>query len=144
MYRMTLVLCLLAVKLPMMAGETVGVTVHQTEWGDTRGEAPPPSGPSVPIKSDDPAPDFQVVAFTYGQNIRYATGNRNMYGQSVRYQPRTRLRMTWRQRPARYQPRINYRGAGKRLRTGSYRPSIRYGSNIKYGTGFSNSYRFGN
>lgn len=131
MYRMTLVLLLLAVKLPMTAEEIAGVTVHQAEWGDTRGEAPPPSGPSVPIKSDDPAPVFQQKGFRYGQGLQYA--NRLRYGLSVRYNPGTRLRARYGYKG--YRPGFSNRGAGKIMRSGTYRPNIRYGGDVKYRQG---------
>ena len=123
MCRTTLVLLLFVVKLPMTAGETAGVTVHQAEWGDTRGEAPPPSGPYVPNKSDSPSPVFQNKRFRYGASIRYGASAR--YGTSIRYAPGTRIRQSWGRGSTAYQPNINYRGVGKTMR-GYYRPSIRY------------------
>jgi hypothetical protein len=139
MYRMTLVVLLLAVKLPMTAGEAVGVTVHQAEWGDTRGEAPPPSGPSVPIKADDPAPIFQRTGFRYGGSLRY--GNRIQYGRSFRYHPGTRVNGLRTQNRSAYRPNMTYRGVGKQMR-GSYRPNIQYGSGVNSRGNFQ--YNFGN
>ena len=139
MYRTTLVLLLLAVKLPMTAEEAVGVTVHQAEWGDTRGEAPPPSGPSVPAKADGPAAVFQNTGFHYGNGLQY--GNRVQYGQSFRYSPGTRLNNSWARNRSAYTPNMTYRGGGKLMNGGTYRPSIRYGSGADYRASFR--YGFG-
>ena len=136
MYRMSLVLLLLAAKLPMAAEEGVGVTVHQAEWGDARGEAPPPSGPSTPIKADDVSPVFRATGFRYGANLRYRLGVRNSSG--IRYQPETRLQGSFPALRSGYRPSSNYRNPGKPMRS-MYQPGMRYGSgknnrsSIRYG-----------
>ncbi len=127
MYRTTLVLLLLVVKLPMTAEERASVTVHQAEWGDTRGEAPPPSGPSVPFKANGPKPVFQDKGFHYGDNLQYA--NRIQYGQSMRYAPQTRVRGFRHQNTGIYRPSVNYRDTGKPM-DGAYRPNIEYAPGI--------------
>ena len=127
MYRTTLVLLLFAVKLPMTAGEASGVTVHQAEWGDTRGEAPPPSGPSIPIKADVSSPVFERRGFRYGEGLQY--GNRIRYGQSIPYNPGTRVRHGRANTRNYYQPNITYQGAGKRMDS-AYQPDIVYAPGI--------------
>jgi hypothetical protein len=119
----------------MAAEEVVKVTVHQAEWGDTRGEAPPPSGPSTPVKEDEAPLVFQPTSVSYGDNLNARIGARS----GISYQPGTRLRGF---RNAVYQglyrPASNYQNAGKPMRT-MYRPNIRYGlgnnsrNNIQYG-----------
>ena len=138
MYRMSLVLLLLAAKLPMAAEGVVEVTVHQAEWGDTRGEAPPPSGPSTPVKADEASAVFQATSVSYGDNLNPRIGARD--SSSIRYQPGTRLR-GFRNAVSQslYRPASNYQNAaGKPMRT-MYRPNVRYGlgngsrNNIQYG-----------
>ena len=128
MRRTTLVLLLFVVKLPMAAEEASSVTVHQAEWGDSRGEAPPPSGPAVPAKADEPEPIFQSTAFRYGEGLEY--GRRDDYGMSVRYRPEMQFRGLW-NASMRGQFRLDdpYEGTGERMRS-NYHPDIKYGSGI--------------
>ena len=136
MYRTTLALLLFAVKLPMMAEEGSGVTVHQAEWGDTRGEALPPSGPAVPIKAERPELVFQSKGFSYGDNIQYGSGTSRMSG--IQYSPGTRSTGTFYRPGNTYQPNINY-GESLEVRREGYNPSADYSpsgqirTTIRYG-----------
>lgn len=136
MYRTTLVLLLLAVKLPMMAEEGTGVTVHQAEWGDTRGEALPPSGPAVPIKATSPTPVFLSKGFSYGDNIQYGSGNLRPSG--IQYTPGTSRTVSFYRTTRGYEPNIDYGQSLPSVR-GSYQPSVEYvptgsyRSTIRYG-----------
>lgn len=127
MRRMTLVLLLFVVKLPMAAEEAASVTVHQAEWGDSRGEAPPPPGPAVPAKTDEPSPIFRNKGFRYGEGMRYGRGRE--YGQGMRYRPNTRFRGTRYASQGQFRFDNYYKGTGGRMRYG-YRPNIQYGSGM--------------
>ncbi|MEZ5363773.1 MAG: hypothetical protein R2748_15875 [Bryobacterales bacterium] len=121
----------------MMAGEASSVTVHQAEWGDTRGEAPPPSGPAVPIKADTTSPVFQSRGFSYGDNVGYGSGGQRPSG--ISYSPGTGVSSGgYRNSGISYQPSGSY-GGGYNSRGTSYQPNVDYApsgrnrTSIRYG-----------
>ena len=130
MHRTTFVLLLLIVTLPMAAEEVTTVTVHQAEWGDTRGEAPPPSGPLVPARAPEPVLVFQKKGFRYGENVRYYRRT-NQYGAALRYRPETHMRGRFPQITG-SQFRMNGRyGLGGLWMRNGYKPNIQYAAGIE-------------
>jgi hypothetical protein len=118
----------------MAAEDEMKVTVHQAEWGDTRGEAPPPSGPTVPGDADAADAVFHPKGFTYGEGLRYS--RRSRYGQVFRYDPHTEMNRTWNNiTDSQYRMNRRYKGAGQKMRNG-YKPNIQYAPGIQRRSGF--------